>query len=75
MLCDDYQARRACRAFSLPVIGSVGLIIEAHRAGRVSEEVAATALQELSGRGRFYVKPTLIVQALASIRADAEGRQ
>lgn len=75
VLCDDYQARRACRAFSLPVIGSVGLIIEAHRAGRVFEEVAATALQELSGRGRFYVKPTLIAQALASIRADAEGLQ
>jgi len=75
VLCDDYQARRACRAFSLPVIGSVGLITEAHRAGRVSKEDAAKALQELSGRGRFYVKPALIAQALASIKADAEGRQ
>jgi predicted nucleic acid-binding protein len=40
-LCDERRARTAARALGIPVLGSVGLILNAHRAGRVNIEDAA----------------------------------
>lgn len=57
ILCDEIRGRRACRDLSLTVKGSVGLIIE--------------AMQE--GRGRLYIKPSVIAQALAAIDAVSKG--
>jgi hypothetical protein len=34
LLCDELRARRVCKRLALPVVGSIGLIVEAHRAGR-----------------------------------------
>jgi predicted nucleic acid-binding protein len=72
VLCDEIRARRACRVLSLPVIGSVGLIVEAFRAGRVSGKQAAESLHDLPSQGRFYIKADLIHEALKSI--DAQGK-
>ncbi len=69
LLCDDQQARQACQDLGLPVTGTLGLIVAAFRLGRISKETAATALVELPGRGRFYVKPALIAQTLATLNA------
>ncbi len=68
VLCDDQQARKACQEFAVPVTGTVGLIVAAFQTGRASQEEAITALQDLPGRGRFYVKPTLIARAIATIQ-------
>ena len=67
LLCDELRARRACKRFALPVVGSIGLIVEAHRAGRVSRELALSALADLPGRGRLYVGPSLIRAAMDAI--------
>lgn len=67
ILCDELRGRRACRDLALTVKGSVGLIIEAVQEGRATQEIARAALQDLEGRGRFYVKPSVITQALAAI--------
>jgi predicted nucleic acid-binding protein len=67
VLCDERAARRACAALSLPVVGSIGLILEASRASRVSLETASAALQDLPGRGRLHVRPQLVESALAAL--------
>jgi len=56
VLCDEHQARLACNALSLPVVGSIGLIVEAFRAGRISLEIVSTTLGNLPGFGRLHVK-------------------
>src|SRR5689334_1789217 len=40
VLCDEREARRACAELSLPVVGSIGLVLEAFRGGRVTLETA-----------------------------------
>jgi predicted nucleic acid-binding protein len=67
VLCDEQEARSACSALSLPVVGSIGLIIEAFRAGRVSMQTATAALRDLPGPGRLHVRPELISLALAAL--------
>ena len=47
------------------------MIVAAFRRGGVSKEAAITALEELPGRGRFYVKPTLIARTIATIEAES----
>lgn len=69
ILCDEIRGRRACRDLALIVKGSVGLIIEAVQEGRATQDMARAALQDLPGRGRLYVKPNVIAQALAAIDA------
>lgn len=70
ILSDDHQARQACQDLTLPFTGSIGLIVEAFRAERVSREIAEAALHDLPGRGRLYAKPALITRVLASLDAE-----
>lgn len=72
LLCDDQKARRACQELALPVTGTLGLIAAAFQLGRVSKEVATTALTELPGRGRFYVKPALIARTVAALDEEED---
>jgi predicted nucleic acid-binding protein len=67
ILCDEHQARRACSALSLPVVGSIGLIVEAYRTGRVSRAITETALRELPIRGRLHIRADLLELALKSL--------
>ncbi len=73
ILSDDHRARQVCRSLVLPFIGSIGLIVEALHAGLVSQETAQTALHDLPTRGRLYVKPTVIAQALAVLESETGG--
>lgn len=72
VLCDEIKARKACNALALPVIGSIGLIVEAFRAGRASMETATAALFALPNQGRFHIKPELIAQAIALMASEAQ---
>jgi predicted nucleic acid-binding protein len=67
VLSDELEARRACSALSLSVVGSIGLIIEAFRAGRVPYDTAADALRDLPKRGRLHVRARLIELALDAL--------
>jgi len=67
ILCDERQARLACTTLSLPVVGSIGLIVEAYRAGRVSFRIASETLRNLPEKGRLHIRQQLIDQAIASL--------
>jgi predicted nucleic acid-binding protein len=67
VLCDEREARRVCTNLSIRVIGSVGLIVEACRTGRVSAAVAAAIVKDLPEWGRLHVRPQLIERALATL--------
>lgn len=69
VLCDERMARRACSTLQLGVTGSIGLIIEAHRADRVSAATAIQTLRELPQRGRLRVDSSLIDRAIAAVGA------
>ena len=56
-----------CAALALPVTGSIGLIVEAYRAGRVARGDAVKALQDLPGCGRLRVAAELIELTIASL--------
>ncbi|OGG46745.1 MAG: hypothetical protein A3F84_18165 [Candidatus Handelsmanbacteria bacterium RIFCSPLOWO2_12_FULL_64_10] len=73
VLCDERQARLACSELSLPVVGSIGLIVEAFRAGRVSLEVASVALRNLPGPGRLHIKLQLVESVLATLKEPRES--
>ncbi|MDY0165592.1 MAG: hypothetical protein RBS80_03565 [Thermoguttaceae bacterium] len=64
VLCDEHEARKACSQLAIPVVGSVGLIVRAFRAGRVADDVAQTALRDLPGRGRLHATEALIELAV-----------
>lgn len=69
VLCDEIRARKACGALSLPVIGSIGLIVRAFQDGRVSQQMAVTALRDLPTRGLLYVRESLLDDAVAQINS------
>lgn len=70
VLCDEHKARQACAELSLPVIGSIGLIVEAFRVGRAPYEQAVAALNDLPRRGRLHVRRQLIELAVEHLAAS-----
>lgn len=67
LLSDDEAARRACVELHVAVTGTIGLVIEAARAGRVTRGVALSALTDLPGRGRMHVRPELLARAIEAL--------
>lgn len=67
LLTDDEAARRACAELKITVTGSIGLIVEAVRAGRATREVGVSALEALPARGRLYVSAALLARAVAAL--------
>ena len=51
VLIDERQARRVARALGLPVKGTLGILLAAVLAGRLSREEALHALPRLTERG------------------------
>ena len=68
VILDDLPARRLAATLRLPVIGTVGLILAAKRAGHVP--LIASILDELLTAG-FRLSPSVVAAALASA---GEGR-
>jgi predicted nucleic acid-binding protein len=73
VLCDEREARRACTDLALPVVGSIGLILEAYRSGRVAHQTALLALCDLPTHGRLHVAQDLIEQAIAALGGHPSG--
>lgn len=67
VLCDEIRARKACDILSLPVTGSIGLILRAFQEGQVSQQTAVTALRDLPTRGRLHIRADLLAAAIATI--------
>lgn len=70
LLTDDEAARRACMELGLAAVGTIGLILEACRAGRVGIAEATRALEALPTRGRLHVAPKLLARAIAALQGD-----
>jgi predicted nucleic acid-binding protein len=66
-LCDEREARHACAAAGLAVVGSVGLIVAARHAGRVTRRDCVEALLDLPTRGRLHIRADLIRAALDAL--------
>jgi predicted nucleic acid-binding protein len=58
---DDLAGRKCARAFGLRVVGTVGLVIAAHRQGRIAD--ARKALLDLRASG-MWISDSIIDQAL-----------
>ena len=67
VLCDERAARSVCEVLGLEVRGSVGLIVDAFREGRVSREGAENAIRDLPTRGRCRLSPNLIDEAISHL--------
>lgn len=67
LLTDDEAARRACGSLGLAVVGTIGLVLEAARAGRVDKATARVALKELPMRGRLHIKQELLAKAILAL--------
>ena len=67
VLCDETSARALCRSLHLPVAGSIGLILEAAHARRVTKEDALQALEELPRRGRLHASRDVIQSAIDAL--------
>ena len=70
VLSDDTEARAACRELGIPYTGTIGLILEAHAAGRVDYARAASALTALPVTGGLWVHPRLLQPALAALASS-----
>ncbi len=69
VLCDERAARAACSAMSIPVTGSIGLILEAVRMGRASKAEAERGVRELPERGRLHIDQLLIQKVLDTLQS------
>lgn len=58
---DDAQARRCARTLGIPLIGTVGAILRARKAGLIPS--AATVLNDLARAG-MYIDPATLCEAL-----------
>lgn len=67
LLCDDLAARRAAEGVGIAVLGSLGLIIRAFDAGRVTRGEAVTAVLALPRQGRLHVRPELLRDVIEAI--------
>ncbi|MDZ7616393.1 MAG: hypothetical protein U1E05_05270 [Patescibacteria group bacterium] len=70
VLCDEHEARNVCLHLAIPVVGSIGLIVRAFQAGRVSKEMAQTTLRDLPCHGRLHVRQELIELAVSMLSSS-----
>ena len=68
LFCDEQAARSACEALSIPVTGSLGLIIRAYRDKRVLFEEAVRTVSEHPRIGRLRVRARLINETVELLR-------
>jgi predicted nucleic acid-binding protein len=66
-MCDDRDARRTATALGLPVIGSIGLLLAAHRSGRIERLTTEEAIRALRTKGQMRVSERLLQEALAAL--------
>jgi predicted nucleic acid-binding protein len=69
LLTDDEAARRACSTLGLAAVGTIGLVLEAARAGRTTIAQARVALENLPTQGRLHVTRDLLARAIAALES------
>ncbi|SMF96801.1 protein of unknown function [Methylomagnum ishizawai] len=67
VLLDDLLARRKAQRLGLQTMGTIGIIILAHRQGRVTGEAAMAWLDELIHRHGLYLSDEILNQVKAAL--------
>jgi predicted nucleic acid-binding protein len=70
LIIDEYQGRQIALARGIPIVGTIGLIVEASHAGILAIDDVEPLLRQMT-RSRFRVSERLIRHAVALAR---EGR-
>lgn len=68
LILDEYEGRQIARARGIPFSGTIGLVVEAARAGFIAIDDVEPLLRQMV-RARFRVSERLIRHAVALVRA------
>jgi len=69
LLMDEVQGRKVAKSMGLPIIGSVGILINAFRDGLLNEADVETALNRMKQTGR-HISDRLIQDALDIVHSE-----
>ena len=67
-ILEDYQGRQIAQARGIPIVGTIGLVVEASRAGLIAVGDVEPLLRQMT-RAHFRVSERLIRHAVALARA------
>jgi hypothetical protein len=70
LVTDDLAVRRAAKTLALTPIGSLGVIVKAHRLGRIPREEAEFRLRRLAEVSSLFVTPAIVDLAIERLRGD-----
>jgi predicted nucleic acid-binding protein len=68
VLVDDEDARTEARRLGLPVRGTIGVLVEAHRHGLLALPEIELLFNELSARADIWISAKLCARVLKSLR-------
>lgn len=68
LLTDDLAVRRAAKALDLTPVGSLGIIIRAHKMGRIATDLAEQHLRALYAVSSLFVTATIVDLAIERLR-------
>jgi predicted nucleic acid-binding protein len=69
VLTDDALVRRVARSAAIPVAGTLGVLLRAQRARRISSAQAQAALDDLVARHNFHISIALYQEATRQLAA------
>jgi predicted nucleic acid-binding protein len=74
LIVDEYQGRQIAQARGIPIIGTVGLVMEAARGGFIADADVEPLLRQMV-RANFRISERLIRHAVAMVRASRRPRE
>ena len=70
VLVDDEDARAEARRLGLPVRGTIGVMVEAHRRGLLTMPEIELLFSEISARPDIWISADLCARVLKSLRSE-----
>lgn len=70
VLVDDEDARKEARRLSLPVRGTIGVLVEAHRRTLLTLPEIELLFNEISARPDIWISSNLCARVLESLRSE-----
>jgi predicted nucleic acid-binding protein len=75
VLFDDLKAREEARAHDLTVKGTLGVIVQAYRAGRLHLDEAETLIQAIIVRDDIWIAEAVCLRVLTALRTEIQGNK
>jgi predicted nucleic acid-binding protein len=70
LLCDDLEARRVAAGLGAPVIGTIGLLVQAARLGAMTKDTVLSVLRAIPDRTTLHIRRELIQDAVRRVSAE-----